>query len=272
MAAVSRPVPETRSIVGSIPKGVPLGNVMNQDTGGTATEVARRRWNVGLKHLGTMLGFLALWWLGLARAEEPRTRIADASGWVPLMTGQDLRGWTNPFPWGMAVVSSNEIQLTADRKFFLVTDRPYTNFVFEGEVLLPPGDANSGFMFRAQVAPKRVWGYQAEVDGDETRKWSGGLYDEGRRMWFISPIRGDTASEAAFRSRAGEAFKRHDWNKYRITCQGHQIRIEVNGVVTTDVEDSQDAAGVIALQHHGEKGKVYRFRNLRVKELPASAP
>jgi Domain of Unknown Function (DUF1080) len=253
-------------MVQPIPKGAPKGHVMNQNTAGTAMEAARRRGNAGLSQLGMILSFLLVWWAGGAQAETLKP------GWVPLMTGHDLRGWTNPFPWGTAVVSSNEIHLTADRKFFLVTDRPYTNFVFEGEVLLPPGEANSGFMFRAQVAPKRVWGYQAEVDGDETRRWSGGLYDEGRRMWFISPIRGDAASEAAFRARAGEAFKRHDWNTYRITCQGRQIRIEVNGVVTTDIEDAQDAAGVIALQHHGEKGKVYRFRNLRVKELPATAP
>lgn len=69
-------------------------------------------------------------------------------------------------------------------------------------------------------------------------------------------------------SRAGrDAFKRNDWNTYRITCQGKKIKIEVNGVVTTDVEDDMDATGVIAIQHHGEKGQTYKFRNLRVKEL-----
>ena len=45
------------------------------------------------------------------------------------------------------------------------------------------------------------------------------------------------------------------------------MKIEVNGVVTTDVEDTKDATGVIAIQHHGEKGKTYKFRNLRIKEL-----
>ena len=61
--------------------------------------------------------------------------------------------------------------------------------------------------------------------------------------------------------RAGE------WNTYRITCQGKKLKIEVNGVVTTDVEDDMDASGVIAIQHHGEKGATYKFRNLRIKEL-----
>ena len=73
--------------------------------------------------------------------------------------------------------------------------------------------------------------------------------------------------ELVCRARAGDAFKRNDWNTYRITCQGKRLKIEVNGVVTTDVEDATDASGVIAIQHHGEKGATYKFRNLRIKEL-----
>jgi hypothetical protein len=70
-----------------------------------------------------------------------------------------------------------------------------------------------------------------------------------------------------FRARAGDAFRRNDWNRYRITCRGKRLTIEVNGVVTTDCEDGVDASGVIAIQHHGEKGATYRFRNLRVRKL-----
>jgi hypothetical protein len=121
-------------------------------------------------------------------------------------------------------------------------------------------------MFRAHVEPNNVFGYQSEVDGSE-RNWSGGLYDEGRRKWFISPIQGDKKSEDAFRERAGDTFERNDWNTYRITCQGDKIKIEVNGVVTTDVQDDMDISGIIGIQHHGEKGQTYRFRNLRIKEL-----
>ena len=198
---------------------------------------------------------------------EPKVAVGHGDGWVSMTNGRDLSGWRNPFTWGEAKVVDGEIHLQGDRKFFLVTEKSYGDFIFEGEVFLPAGDSNSGIMFRAHVAPNRVWGYQAEVDGDEKRKWSGGLYDEGRRGWFISPIGGDAESVAAFRARAVDSFKRHDWNRYRITCIGRRLRIEVNGVVTTDVEDGTDASGVIALQHHGEKGQVYRFRNLRIHDL-----
>jgi hypothetical protein len=191
---------------------------------------------------------------------------ADA-GFKPLFDGKSLDGWKNPYKHGEAKVVDGEIHLIADNKFFLVTEKTYANFVFEGEVLLPEGMANSGFMFRAHAEPGKVYGYQSEVDGDPKRAWSGGLYDEGRRAWFISPIKGDKESEEAFRKRAGDAFKRNDWNTYRITCKGNKITIEVNGVVTTDCEDDKDASGVIGIQHHGEKGQTYRFRNLLIKEL-----
>ncbi len=205
------------------------------------------------------------------RAEDPAPvpapAPAAAAEFTPLFDGKTLTGWTNPYSYGKAEVVNGEIQLTADKKFFLCTEKSYGDFVFEGEVHLPEGTANSGFMFRAHVKPGSVTGYQAEVDGNPARGWSGGLYDEGLRMWFISPKKGDAASEAAFKERSAGAFKRNDWNTYRITCQGKHIKIEVNGVTTTDITDDRDASGPLAIQHHGEKGATYRFRNLKIKEL-----
>jgi hypothetical protein len=196
-----------------------------------------------------------------------KAEVAAAEGFTSLFDGKTLDGWKNPYTWGKAEVVNGEIHLIGDKKFFLITEKSYGDFVFEGDVLLPPGTANSGFMFRANVEPNKVFGYQAEVDGDPKRNWSGGLYDEGRRMWFVSPIKGDAASEAAFRARAGDAFKRDEWNTYRITCKGNSIKIEVNGVVTSEFEDDKDASGPIGIQHHGEKGQTYKFRNLRIKPL-----
>jgi hypothetical protein len=198
-------------------------------------------------------------------------------GFRDLFDGESLDGWSNPYEWGQAQVVEGEIHLTADRKFFLVTDETFSDFVFEGEVHLPEGQANSGFMFRCHKEPNRVFGYQAEVDGSE-RRWSGGLYDEGRRAWLWPrrPTDKDDEETKALveRSQAHfateevkNAFKRDDWNQYRITCVGDQIKIEVNGVVTTEYTDDVDASGYLAIQHHGEKGQTYRFRNLRVKPL-----
>ncbi len=213
----------------------------------------------------------------LALLTAPALLLADEAGFTALFNGKDLTGWSNPYDWGKAEVVGDEIHLSADKKFFLVTEKEYSDFVFEGEVYLPEGPANSGFMFRCHVEPNKVYGYQAEVDGSD-RRWSGGLYDEGRNQWLWPSQKGRTKVEAALAHEAEsqahfkkpevrDALKRNDWNLYRITCRGDRIKIEVNGVVTTEYTDSTDAKGYLGIQHHGEKGATYRFRNLRIKEL-----
>ncbi len=215
------------------------------------------------KHIITSLA-LALWLAGLSMASAAGSGQAD---WTPLFDGQSLKGWTNPYVWGKAWVEDGQLLLQAEKKFFLVTAMQYRDFIFEGEVKMPEGESNSGFMFRCHVEPNKVFGYQAEVD-PSARQWSGGLYDEGRRGW-LNPAQNDANSARAFVQRTKGAFKRDGWNRYRIHCVGPNIRIYLNDVLTTDYMDTVDRAGYLAVQHHGEKGQVYRFRNLRVRELTA---
>ena len=87
-----------------------------------------------------------------------------------LFNGKDTSGWRNPYEWGEVKVVDGEIHLSANKKFFLVTEKKYSDFIFEGEVHLPEGTANSGFMYRCHVEPNKVFGYQAEVDGSD-RRW-----------------------------------------------------------------------------------------------------
>ncbi len=201
----------------------------------------------------------------------------EKDGFVSLFNGKDQSGWRNPFDWGKVEVKDGEFHLTAEKKFFLVTEKEYSDFVFEGDVHLPEGKANSGFMFRCHVEPNKVFGYQAECDGSE-RRWSGGLYDEGRNKWIWPGKKGNSQLKEALaweeeslahfaKDEVKNALKRNGWNTYRITCKGNKIKIEVNGVVTTELENDIDAKGFIGIQHHGEKGATYRFRNLRIKEL-----
>lgn len=184
---------------------------------------------------------------------------------VTLFDGETLEGWHNPYEWGEVWVEDGEVRLRADQKFFLVTDRQYGDFELQAEVMLPDAESNSGIMFRAHVEPNNVYGYQAEVDPTE-RAWSGGLYDEGRRGW-LHPVREDEASVQAFRSNAGDAYRPDAWNAYQIRAVGDSLFINLNGVQTTAIRDTVDERGHIGIQHHGEEGKVYRFRNLRIREL-----
>jgi hypothetical protein len=199
---------------------------------------------------------------------EPGATQASASSqagdWTRLFDGDSLGGWRNPYDWGEAWVENDEIRLRADDKFFLVTEETYGDFVFEGSVKLPDTLSNSGFMFRANVEPNRVFGYQAEVD-PTARAFSGGLYDEGRRGWLY-PQEGEASGEE-FRTTVGQAFNPTEWNTYRIRAEGDSLEIWVNGEQTTAYRDAKDARGVIGIQHHGEDGKVYRFKDLRIRRL-----
>ena len=112
----------------------------------------------------------------------------------------------------------------------------------------------------------RVWGYQAECD-PTARAWSGGLYDEGRRKWLHPKKPDDSESGDAFRKKTKGSFDKMKFNKYRIHCVGNSIKIYVNDVLCTDYKDDMDKEGYFGLQHHGEKGKTYSFRNIRVKVL-----
>ena len=197
-------------------------------------------------------------------------------GYTPLFNGTDLSGWRNPYDYGTAKVVHGEIHLTANKKFFLVTEKKYSDFRLMVEIKLPEGEANSGVMFRCHVEPNKVYGYQAECDGSD-RRWSAGLYDEGRRQWVWPSTKGrsldeflkyEAESQAHFaKPEIRDALKRSDWNRYIIHCRGDRISIDLNGVKITNLRDSTDAEGYIGIQHHGEPGQTYRFRNLFIKEL-----
>ena len=198
-------------------------------------------------------------------------------GFTSLFNGKNLDGWRNPYDHGEAKVKDNEIHLTANKKFFLVTERPYSDFILVADINLPEGRANSGVMFRCHVEPNKVYGYQAECDGSN-RCWSAGLYDEGRRGWVWPSKKGrskveehlnyEKESQAFFaQPEIRNALNRNNWNRYKITCRGNRIVIELNGAKVTDLRDDTDSEGFIGIQHHGEKGQTYRFRNLYIKEL-----
>jgi hypothetical protein len=201
-------------------------------------------------------------------------------GYTPLFNGEDLTGWRNPYPHGDAKVVDGEIHLLASDKFFLVTEKKYADFRLSVDIHLPEGPANSGVMFRCHVdkdAKKKVYGYQAECDGSD-RRWSGGLYDESRRGWIWPSTKGRSRDQFLKHAEESQAFfaeptvrdalNRNGWNHYEVTCVKDLIRVEVNGVQTVRFRDATDASGFIGIQHHGEDGQTYRFRNLFIKELP----
>ena len=56
----------------------------------------------------------------LARADDD---------WKPLFDGKTAKGWLNPYDWGEVWVEDGVVHLKGDRKFFLVSEKTYGDFV-----------------------------------------------------------------------------------------------------------------------------------------------
>jgi len=191
------------------------------------------------------------------------------NGWTNLFDGKTLDGWKklggtadykveNGMIVGSTVVNSPNT--------FLCTEKEYGDFNLELDVKIEDTTSNSGVQLRshfndtANTGKGRVYGYQCELD-PSARKWSGGLYDEGRRDWLY-PMSLHAGSQ--------NAFKVGSFNKIHVECIGHEIKTWINDVPCSYVIDTFDAKGFIGLQVHeidnaklaGEK--IY-FKNIRIQ-------
>ena len=209
---------------------------------------------------------------------------AAQENWISLFDGETLEGWTvhsghAPYRVEDGAIVGQAIKNSPNS--FLCTDREFSDFILEFEVLLEDDELNSGVQFRSQIAPQelvfwfrndqgkyqpntipadRVYGYQVEISAGAG---SGGVYDEARRAmmpWW--PEEG---------SKESKAFRNKEWNSYRIECKGDSIKTIVNGVVVTDFRDALSDRGIIGLQVHdvGKNSTPYqvRWRNIRLLPL-----
>ncbi len=209
-----------------------------------------------------------------ASAQQPQ--------WVNLFNGKDLTGFKQLNGKAKYNVVKGEIVGTTvfgEPNSFLATEKMYGDFILELDLKLFT-DMNSGIQFRSindlseagkkqKTTDGRVRGYQMEVDPSD-RKWSGGIYDEARRGWLY-PL--------DFNEAAKSAFKKNDWNHYRIECIGNSIRTWINGVPCAHLIDDLTPSGFIALQVHQIKekeneGKEIHWKNIRIQttNLKPSAP
>lgn len=190
----------------------------------------------------------------------------QAQKWQNLFNGKDLSGWKQLNGKAKYEVVNGEIVGTTvanTPNSFLATEKKYGDFIFELELLVD-NSMNSGVQFRSESKPdyqnERVHGYQMEVDPSD-RAYSGGIYDEARRGWLY-PMDANPKGKTAF--------KKGEWNKYRIECIGSSIRTWVNGVPTASLIDDLTPSGFIALQVHSigkddQPGKQIKWRNIRIQ-------
>ena len=233
---------------------------------------------------------LVLCLFGFACAESKNSESKDTKmKATPLVECAKFQNWQNIYPYGEAKLKDQEVHLiSGGGNWFYLTKRKYKDFILEAEIKMPDVKeySNSGIIFRAQIGEKNgkpvAVGYQAEVDPSD-RKWSGGLYDQGRRAWLHPKHEKRSNPDADFEKNLSpewteeraKAYKHLEWNRYRIECRGSEIKIFVNDILTTHVIDRKDAEGYLGIQHHGsqafaksgDRSNTVKFRNLRVTEL-----
>ena len=196
----------------------------------------------------------------------PLVSMAQQGDWQELFNGKDLKGWKQLNGKARYEVKNGMIigsTVPDEPNSFLATEKDYGDFILELEFMVD-STMNSGIQFRSESKPDyqngRVHGYQMEID-PSSRAWSGGIYDEGRRLWLYS---------LEYNPMAKKAFHNGQWNKYRIECIGNHIRTWVNGIPAAYLIDDLTPKGFIALQVHAigkdeMPGKQIMWRNIRIK-------
>ncbi|PRX40401.1 protein of unknown function [Salegentibacter salegens] len=190
---------------------------------------------------------------------------APDAPWFSLFDGESLDGWSQKngnakYELEDGVIVGTTVSGTPNS--FLTTDKKYGDFILELDFKADPS-MNSGIQIRSESKPQyqdnRVHGYQVEIDPSD-RAWSGGIYDEARRGWLY-PMSLNTSAQ--------NAYKKDDWNHYRIEAIGDTIQTWVNGIAAANLVDDKTQEGFIALQVHAigddeAPGKQIRWKNVRI--------
>lgn len=195
--------------------------------------------------------------------------LAQSSGWTDLFDGKTLNGWKKLAGLADYKVENGAIVGTTvfnSGNTFLVTEKEFGDFILEMDIRIEDTASNSGVQVRSHYNPAGhegkglVYGCQLEVD-PSSRRWSGGIYDEGRRDWLY-PV--------SLNPGAQTAFKVGQYNHIRVECIGHSMKTWINKTAIASLVDTVDDNGFIGLQVHavGKEdlaGKKVYFKNIRIR-------
>ena len=214
-----------------------------------------------LKQRGILLFFL----LGTLRADD--------KGFISLFNGKDLSGWQTTGNWLPQKDGSLLIKPKPDQKGwqryadYLITEEKFGDFILELEYKYPP-KGNSGVFFRIGDPKNPVkTGIECQIlDSTGKPDEKMGHHDHGGIIRTLGP-------------RANLSKKPGEWNHMVINCQGHHLRVALNGIEIINhwmdsISQDKKLTGVgdrplkghIGLQDHGTPNNIY-FRNLRIKTL-----
>lgn len=199
-----------------------------------------------------------------------------------LFDGTSLEGWESP---DMSYWSVEEGAITAiasdenpakKNQFLVWQGGEIADFVLTLQFRVDGGPkANSGIQVRSQVQPDgHAVGYQVDISQPDA-PWLGAIYDEhGRKMLATRGEKTTVEADGALTkssleesaAKAIDSYKAGEWNSYRINGAGNCITVELNGHVTSEVTDLQEAerelSGILALQLHSGPPMKVQFKDI----------
>ena len=155
---------------------------------------------------------------------------------------------------------------------------PVENFELQLSFRIDAG--NSGIYYRAsRLAGHEIGGYQFEIFTDKT----GILLETGSDRLRREPSRRGTVVTATVvdnkdkltveRTLPGvRGLRTNDWNEAVIVVRGNHIKHQLNGrtiIETIDEFEKRPRTGLVGFEVYGAQPTTVRFRNIRLKRLPA---
>ncbi len=205
-----------------------------------------------------------------------RASAADDDGWTPLFNGKDLSNWVNvncaPATWG---VKDGVITCTGKPIGALRTPRMYENFIFEADWRHLKSGGNSGIFIWASPISATGAPFLRAI---EVQVLDNGYDARGKNEWYTThgdlfPIWGSTI-KPIYKGNGMRCFpieerskSSPEGNHYKIVGNGSKLRLSVNGKEVSGGDECNWRKGYIGLE---SEGSPVEFRNLRIKELPAS--
>lgn len=178
-----------------------------------------------------------------------------------LFNGKDLTGWK-----GEGYVVKDGVIACTPKGRNLMTEKQYINYVLEFEFKLPPGGNNGlGIHYTGQGNPAKN-GMEIQILDDTHPK-----YDKLKAYQFHGGLYFLKAAKKGFLKPVGE------WNREKVTVNGAQVTVELNGTVINEANLDELAKanpqhkgvtrrlGHITFCGHGDQVK---FKNIQITELP----
>lgn len=176
-----------------------------------------------------------------------------------LFNGRDLTGWAELGSTGSWTAQDGVLKCNGQKDGYawLSTDQKYGDFELTLKWCVPK-DGNSGIFMRAPDREGRtsMKGFEIQIKDDAADE---DLSDVSGAVFSRIPAGGKYAKPVG------------QWNRYKITMEGRNLTIELNGhiVSETDIDtiDSMKSIpneGYIGLQNHGQE---VEYKDIRVQEL-----